>query len=66
MNLVYYFKNLFTGFRSYSFMQKRLRARPQQQNNLSQNKTVVKKKFMSKHRYTHTSHKWNIGKPYKK
>ena len=52
------FKNLFTGFRPYNFVLKRLRARPQKQN--QQNKPQ-KKKYMSEHRYTHTTRKWSIG-----
>ena len=55
-----HFENLFSGFRPYNFVSKRLRARPQEQKHLhSQDKPH--KRFMFKHRYTHTTHKWNIG-----
>lgn len=65
MKLLNYLKNLFTGFRPYSFIQKRLWARQQQLNNLhSQRKPH--RKFMTKHRYTHTAHNWNIGNTHKK
>ncbi len=58
------FKNLFTGFRPYNFVSKRLRARPQGLKHLhSQDKP--QRKFMSKHRYTHTTKKWNIGNTHK-
>ena len=50
-----FFENLFTGFRPYRFVLRRLRARPQQQKNKSQ------KQLMSKHRYTHTTRNWTIG-----
>lgn len=57
MTFLLFFKNLFSGFRPYRFVLKRLRARPQQ----NQQNKPQKKKFMSRHRYTHTTNKWNIG-----
>lgn len=60
MTFLQFLKNLFTGFRPYNFVSKRLRARPQQQNSLH-SRSRPQKKFMSKHRYTHTTQKWNIG-----
>jgi len=68
MTFLQYLKNLFTGYRPYNFVSKRLRARPQQKNNSNFKHTQRKpqKRFMSKHRYTHTTHKWNIGNTDKK
>jgi len=65
MTFLNFLENLFTGFRPYNFISRRLRARPQQPNNLHQ-QNKPQKKFMSKHRYTHTTKKWNIGNTYKK
>lgn len=60
MSFLNFLDHLFTGFRPYNFVSKRLRARPQQEKHLHlENKPH--KRFMSKHRYTHTTHKWNIG-----
>ena len=60
MSLFSFLKNLFTGFRPYNFVSKRMRAQPPEQKHLHlQDKP--QKKFTSKHRYTHTTKKWNIG-----
>lgn len=60
MRFFNFLENLFTGFRPYNFVLKRLRARPHRQNNsLSQDRP--QRRFMSKHRYTHTTKKWGIG-----
>lgn len=67
MKFIYFLKNLFTGFRPYNFTNKHLQEKPQQQNSLSLEKKLSKRKrFMSKHRYTHTTKKWDIGNTYKK
>lgn len=60
MSFFNFLENLFTGFRPYNFI-RRLRARSQGQKNLHPQDKPQKKKFMSKHRYTHTTRKWNIG-----
>lgn len=66
MNFIYYFKNLFTGFRPYNFTNKYLQKKQQQNNVSPQEKSQKQKRFMSKHRYTHTTKKWDIGNMYKK
>ncbi|MEK7587081.1 MAG: hypothetical protein AAB453_04395 [Patescibacteria group bacterium] len=70
MKLIYYLKNLFTGYRPYRFTHQCPREKPQQQDNLSQQEKSSRqkrqKRFMSKHRYTHTTHNWNIGNTHKK
>ncbi len=59
MTFLNFLENLFTGFRPYNFV-RRLRARPPKEKHLhSQNNSH--KRFMSKHRYSHTTKKWDIG-----
>ena len=59
MTFLNFLENLFTGCRPYNFV-RRLRAQPHKEKHLHpQNKPH--KKFMSKHRYSHTTKKWDIG-----
>jgi len=62
MTFLQYLKNLFTGYRPYKFIPRHLRSGSQQQNYLfSQYKLDKNRKFMSKHRYLHTSKKKENG-----
>jgi hypothetical protein len=60
-----FLENLFIGFRPYNFVSKHLQAKSKRSNNLHK-ENKPQKKFMSKHRYTHTTKKWDIGNTYKK
>ena len=66
MKFVYHFKNLFTGFRPYNFTNKHSQEKQKQDNVSLQKKSQKQKKSISKHRYTHTTKKWDIGNTYKK
>jgi len=59
MKFLEYFKNLFTGFRPYNFVSKRLWAQPQKEKSFVSHSKP--KHRYTKHRYTHTTKKWNIG-----